>query len=152
MVSFYCPGESFAFGNTGNIDNVAGLEKADIDCLARFYGFTFTYAEPKKKPTKAAVEEAIAAEPKKKPAEAKTEAAPSKVEKKPSKTTAKKTTSTAATKAAAEEDTEKPAPKKRKKATTATETVAKVKETTTDITEATEPATEQEGESEDAAA
>ena len=109
-------------------------------------------AEPKEKPAKATVKEAITAEPKEKPAEAKTEAAPGEVEKKPSKARAKKTTSTVATKVAVEEDTEKPAPKKRKKATSDTKTTAKAEETTTDITEATEPATEQEGESEDAAA
>jgi small subunit ribosomal protein S3 len=111
-----------------------------------------TTAEPKEKPDEAVVEEATTAEKKEKPSEAKTAAASSEVEKKPSKPRAKKTTSTTAAKTAGEEDKEKPAPKKRKKATTTADTTAKAKETAADVDGTIEPATEQEGESKDAAA
>jgi small subunit ribosomal protein S3 len=111
-----------------------------------------TTAEPKEKPAEAKIEAATTAETKEKPAKAKAEATTDEAGKKPSKPKAKKTTSTTATKAAREEDTEKPAPKKRKKTATATETIAETEETATDVGESTEPATEKEGESEDAAA
>jgi len=108
--------------------------------------------ETKEKPAKAAAEETTAAEKKEKAAKAKKEEATEEAEKKPVKPKAKKTTSTTTAKKAKEEDTEKSTPKKRKKAATATETVDEKEETATDLDESTEPATEKEGESEDAAA
>ena len=111
-----------------------------------------TTAEPKGKPAEAAVEETTTAEQKEKATKAKTEAAADAAEKKPVKPKTKKTTSTTTTKAAKEEDAEKPAPKKRKKTAKATESVAETEETATDVDKSTEPATEKEGESEDAAA
>jgi small subunit ribosomal protein S3 len=103
------------------------------------------------KPAKAKAEAAPEAA-EEKPAKAKAEAAPEEAEKKPAKPRAKKTTKTAATKATADTDTEKPAPKKRQKAAASAGAEAKADEAEADVNEAAEPATEQEGETEDAAA
>ena len=111
-----------------------------------------TTTELQEEPTEAVVVEAKTAAKKEKPSEDTAAAASSEVEKKPAKPKAKKTTSTTATKTAKEEDKEKPAPKKRKKATANADVTAKDEATAADVDEAIEPATEQEGESKDAAA
>ena len=96
--------------------------------------------------TEETIEEAPpAGEPEEKPVEVKTETTVIEAEKKPAKSRAKKATGVTAKKTAVKQATEKPAPKRSKKAATATETKAKAEETAVDVNEATEPASEEEG-------
>lgn len=104
-------------------------------------------ATPADKP--AGAEKASAARAETKPARAKAEETPEEAEKKPAKPRAKKTTKAVAAEVAADTETEKPAPKKRQKAAA---TEAKAGEAAADMSEVSGPITEQEEETEDAAA
>ncbi len=149
----------------------AELEEKPVEAVAE----AAPAAEPEEKPAEA-VAEAAPAKPEEKPVEAAekpakprakrtAKAAPAaEPEKKPAKPRARKTTKATTTAKKEEKPTEaeamvapeekkkKPAPKRRKKTTTATKTEAKTSEPAADVTQETEPSTEEEEETKDAAA
>jgi small subunit ribosomal protein S3 len=109
-------------------------------------------AKPAEKPARARAEKASAAKTSEKPTKGKAEAVPEETEKKPAKPRAKKAASGTTKKSATEQTTEKPASKKSTKTTTATESEAEVEKPSDDVIDIVEPATEQEENTEDAAA